>query len=306
MKLFKILLSSIILCVMLTSCSVNQESIIKSAQAVADGIETINVSSSNQKIQLKKGQLNVLFIDIGQGTSVLIEKDGKYLLYDAGDNDKEELMVRILKNYNVKKIDVAIGSHPHADHIGGLDAVIDNFDVKKLYMPKVTTNTKTFESVLLSAKKKGLKITSAKAGTPIDFGKDISVEVLGPIKAKYDDLNDYSVVIKLTYKNQSVLLTGDASYESEMDMVKSGEDLSASLLLTPHHGSSSSSSAKLLSAVNPEYTVIQVGAENKYGHPTDKVLKRLQKQQIKVFRNDLQGSVLATTNGEKWEFNTER
>ncbi|MFX3643317.1 MAG: ComEC/Rec2 family competence protein [Candidatus Pristimantibacillus sp.] len=306
MKLFKILLTSIILSVMLTSCSVSQENFIKSAQAVADGIETINISSSDQKLQFKKGQLNVLFIDIGQGTSVLIEKNGKYLLYDTGDNDKEELMVRTLKEHNIKKIDVVIGSHPHADHIGGLDAVIDNFDVKKLYMPKVTTNTKTFESVLLSAKKKGLKITSAKAGTTIDFGKDISVDVVAPIKSKYDDLNDYSVVVKLTYKNQSVLLTGDASYESEMDMVKSGEDLRAALLLTPHHGSSSSSSQKMISAVNPEYTVIQVGANNKYGHPTDKVLKRLEKQKVKVFRNDLQGSILATTNGDKWEFKTER
>lgn len=306
MKLFKILLASIILSVLLTSCSINQENFIKSAQAVADGIETINISSSDQKLQFKKGQLNVLFIDIGQGTSVLIEKNGNYLLYDTGDNDKEELMVRTLKEHNIKKIDVVIGSHPHADHIGGLDAVIDNFDVKKLYMPKVTTNTKTFESVLLSAKKKGLKITSAKAGTTIDFGKDISVDVLAPIKSKYDDLNDYSVVVKLTYKNQSVLLTGDASYESEMDMTKSGEDLSASLLLTPHHGSSSSSSQKMISAVNPDYTVIQVGANNKYGHPTDKVLKRLEKQKVKVFRNDLQGSILATTNGDKWEFKTER
>lgn len=306
MKLFKILLTSIILSVLLTSCSINQENFIKSAQAVADGIETINISSSDQKLQFKKGQLNVLFINIGQGTSVLIEKNGNYLLYDTGDNDKEELMVRTLKEHNIKKIDVVIGSHPHADHIGGLDDVIDNFDVKKLYMPKVTTNTKTFESVLLSAKKKGLKITSAKAGTTIDFGKDISVDVLAPIKSKYDDLNDYSVVVKLTYKNQSVLLTGDASYESEMDMVKSGEDLRASLLLTPHHGSSSSSSQKMISAVNPEYTVIQVGANNKYGHPTDKVLKRLEKQKVKVFRNDLQGSILATTNGDKWEFKTER
>lgn len=306
MKLFKILLASIILSVLLTSCSINQENFIKSAQAVADGIETINISSSDQKLQFKKGQLNVLFIDIGQGTSVLIEKNGNYLLYDTGDNDKEELMVRTLKEHNIKKIDVVIGSHPHAYHIGGLDAVIYNFDVKKIYMPKVTTNTKTFESVLLSAKKKGLKITSAKAGTTIDFGKDISVDVLAPIKSKYDDLNDYSVVVKLTYKNQSVLLTGDASYESEMDMTKSGEDLSASLLLTPHHGSSSSSSQKMISAVNPDYTVIQVGANNKYGHPTDKVLKRLEKQKVKVFRNDLQGSILATTNGDKWEFKTER
>lgn len=306
MKLFKILLTSIILSVLLTSCSVNQENFIKSAQAVADGIETINISSSDQKLQFKKGQLNVLFVDVNQASAIILELNGKVMLFDAGDNGTEDLMVRTLKEHNIKKIDVAIGSHPHADHIGGLDAVIDNFDVKKLYMPKVTTNTKTFESVLLSAKKKGLKITSAKAGTTIDFGKDISVEVLAPIKSKYDDLNDYSVVVKLTYKNQSVLLTGDASYESEMDMVKSGENLRASLILQPHHGSSSSSSQKFISAVNPEYTVIQVGANNKYGHPTDKVLKRLEKQKVKVFRNDLQGSILATTNGDKWEFKTER
>lgn len=306
MKLFKILLASIILSVMLTSCSANQEKLIKSAQAVADGIETINISSSNQKLKLKKGLLNVLFVDVGQGTSVLVEQNGKYLLYDAGDNDQEDLMVKTLNELNIKKIDVAIGSHPHADHIGGLDAVIDNFDVKKLYMPKVTTNTKTFESVLLSAKKKGLKITSAKAGTSIDFGKDLAVEVLAPVKSKYDDLNDYSVVVKLTYKKQSVLLTGDASYESEMDMLKSGMDLRATLLLQPHHGSNSSGSAKILSAINPEYSVIQVGTNNKYGHPTDKVLKRLDKHQIKVFRTDLQGSILATTNGDKWEFKSER
>lgn len=305
MKLIKILFASIILSVMLTSCSLNQESLLKSAQTFADGIEAVNSSSSHQ-LQFKKGQLNVLFVDVGQGSSVILEHNGKVMLYDSGDLGTKDLLVRTLRKHNIKKIDVAIGSHPHADHIGGLDAVIDNFDIQKLYMPKVTTNTKTFESVLVSAKNKGLKITSAKAGTTIDFGKDISVEVLAPIKAKYDDLNDYSVVVKLTYKNQSVLLTGDASYESEMDMVSSGKKLKASLLLLPHHGSSSSSSSKYLSAVDPKYTVIQVGANNKYGHPTDKVLKRLEKQKIQVFRNDLQGSVLATTDGSTWDIKTER
>ncbi|MCJ8011168.1 MBL fold metallo-hydrolase [Paenibacillus sp. KQZ6P-2] len=251
-------------------------------------------------------KLKVYFLDVGQGASQLIvTPSGKTMLIDAGNNDKEQVMLDYLKKYHISKLDVVIGTHPDADHIGGLDKVIDNIPVSTIYMPKVQSNTKTFESLLKSIKNKGLKVKTAKAGVSWDLDDQVHVEMLAP-QGTYEDTNNMSAVVKVTYGNTSFLLTGDAEAESEKAMIASGADLQSDVLLVGHHGSNSSTTQKFLKEANPKYAVIQVGKDNKYGHPKSAVLNRLQKQGVEVYRNDSQGTIEFTSDGESLHIVTER
>ncbi|WP_245809663.1 MBL fold metallo-hydrolase [Cohnella massiliensis] len=263
---------------------------------LADGSKN-DMSDTKDKVQ-PEGDLKVHFIDVGQGASqLLIGPTGKTMLIDAGNNNMEDTVVGYLKNQGISKVDILIGTHPDADHIGGLDAVIDNFDIGKIYMPKVQSNTKTFESVLLSIQKKNLKVTTAKADLTLDWEPGIEVKMIAPVKT-YDDDNDMSAVVHLIDGQTSFLFTGDAESKSEHDMITSGADLKSDVLLVGHHGSKSSTSQDFLDKVNPSYAVIQVGKDNSYGHPTAVVLNRLNDKGVKIFRTDEQGNIVFTTNGK--------
>ncbi|MGO4699444.1 MBL fold metallo-hydrolase [Paenibacillus sp. 2TAB26] len=242
--------------------------------------------------------LKVHFIDVGQGASQLIVgSTGKTILIDAGNNSEEKTIVEYIKKQKIKKIDILVGTHPDADHVGGLDAVISNFEIGKIYMPKVVSTTKTYEDVLSAIKKKSLKVTTAKAGLILDWEKDATVKMIAPVST-YDDANEMSAVIKLTYGSTSFLLMGDAESKSENDILKSKVDIKSDVLLVGHHGSISSTSQKFLNAVNPKHAVIQVG-KNSYGHPTSDILKRLTDKKVKIYRNDKQGTIVFTTDGKK-------
>lgn len=245
-----------------------------------------------------KGELKVHYIDVGQGASqLIIGSSGKTILIDAGNNDKATLVVNYLKKQGVSKIDILIGTHPDADHVGGMDAVIDNFDIGKTYMPKAQSNTKTFEDVLLAIQRKGLKVTTAKAGLTLDWESNTNVQMIAPVE-QYSDTNDMSAVIHLSYGQTSFLFMGDAESKSEQDMIGSKVNLKSDVLLVGHHGSNSSSSQAFLDAVKPSYAVIQVGKSNNYGHPTAEVLKRLSDHGVKTYRTDEQGNIIFTTNGK--------
>ncbi|RUT36626.1 MBL fold metallo-hydrolase [Paenibacillus zeisoli] len=253
-----------------------------------------------------KGKLRVIFIDVGQGASqLIITPSGKTMLIDAGNNDKEQVMLDTLKRYGIARLDIVIGTHPDADHIGGLDKVIDKLSIGRIYMPKVSSNTKTFESVLRSIQRKGLKVTTAKAGLTLNLDSSVQVNMIAP-RSHYEDTNNNSAVIKVVYGKHSFLLTGDAEAESEKDMLASGANLHSDVLLVGHHGSKSSTSTAFLKKVSPQYAVIQSGKGNKYGHPTQTVLKRLQKQGVKVYRNDTQGTVEFLTDGQHFQIRAER
>ncbi len=243
------------------------------------------------------GKLTVHYIDVGQGGSqLIISPTGKTILIDAGNNDKEQVVTDYLKKENVKKVDILIGTHPDADHTGGLDSVIRNFDIGKVYMPKVQSNTKTFESVLTEIAKKGLKVSTAKAGLKFEWEPSATVEIIAPI-GTYQDANEMSAIVHLTYGVNSFLFMGDAEGESESDLLKSQVNLKSDVLLVGHHGSKTSTSQEFLDKVNPSYAVIQSGKGNKYGHPTDTVLNRLLDKGIKIYRNDEQGNIVFTSDG---------
>ncbi|WP_422443605.1 ComEC/Rec2 family competence protein [Thermoanaerobacterium sp. DL9XJH110] len=253
------------------------------------------------------GVLQVSFLDVGQADSILIKlPGGKTMLIDAGNNDDGKTVVNFLKSYGVKNLDVLVGTHPHEDHIGGMDDVIEAFDIEKIYMPKVTTTTRTFKDVLRAAEKKNLKITAARGGMSIPLEEGLKADILAPNSSRYDELNNYSIVIKITYKDTSFLFTGDAEKLSEQEMLKKRYDLRADVLKVAHHGSSSGTSEEFLSAVSPEYAVISVGRNNDYGHPHRETMRRLAAHGVKVYTTADNGNLLFSSDGQRIKISTIR
>ncbi len=246
------------------------------------------------------GLLKVHFIDVGQADCILAQlPGGENMLVDAGNNDDGDRVVSYLRSAGVDKIDFLVGTHPHEDHIGGLDMVINNFDIGKVYMPKVNHTTKTYRDVLSAVKAKGLKITTAGAGVEMFNNAGVDAIMLAPVNSGYEELNDYSAVIKLSYKNVKFLLTGDAEEISEKEILNAGYDVKADVLKVGHHGSRSSTSPAFLKAVSPQYAVISVGNDNDYGHPHRETLQKLKKANVKVFRTDQDGTMVFSTDGKK-------
>ncbi|HVJ48730.1 ComEC/Rec2 family competence protein [Desulfitobacterium sp.] len=247
--------------------------------------------------------LRVSYIDVGQGDSILIQiPNGKTVLIDAGENNQGDKVVSYLQSQGVQRLDVTIWTHPHADHIGGADTVTNAFEIGKVIMPKETSTTQSFRSLINAISQKGLKITEAKAGVKLDLGSEVDAELLAPNSTHYEEVNNYSAVLRLTYGQTTFLFTGDAQSESEQEMIKAGYDLKADVLKVGHHGSRTSTSAEFLTKVQPKYAVISVGKDNDYGHPTANTLTRLQKAGVNVYRTDESGTVLAESDGQSITF----
>ena len=243
-------------------------------------------------------ELAVHFLDVGQGDSILIQfPNDSVMLIDAGPDRSGATVISYLKQQGVKKIDYLVATHPHADHIGGMAAVIKEFDISKVYMPKVTHTTKTFEDMLLSIRKKGLKITPARAGLNIIEQDGLQATFTAPCSSGYDGLNNYSAVVKIRYGSTSFLLTGDAEDLSEKEMLASGADLQADVLKVGHHGSSRSTTPAFLKSVSPEYAVILVGAANDYGHPHQETLDNLADAGVIIYRTDEEGTIIFVSDG---------
>lgn len=248
------------------------------------------------------GTLEVYFFDVGQGDSELIRlPGGENILIDAGTSSTEDELVGELRSLGAETLDLVVATHPHADHIGGMAAVIDAFDVRHVVMPRVsesdTPTTKTYENLLQSIADKGLTITPAEPGDELLSSGGAVLTVLAPNGKDYGDLNNYSVVLRLTYGEDSFLFTGDAEEESEEEMLSLDWPLTATVLKCGHHGSETSTSPAFLDAVSPQYAVISCGVDNDYGHPDAVTLEKLEAAGAEVFRTDLQGTILASTDG---------
>ena len=248
---------------------------------------------------LPPNNLVIHYIDVGQGDCILVQVNNKNLLIDSGPASSKKAVTKYLKKFNISKLDYVIATHPHEDHIGNMKTVIDSFDIVNFYAPKVYDNSKTFENMIYSLKKKNVKITPIKRGTDsIDLGNNVNVSVFSPINDSYDNLNNYSPVLKIEYGTTSFLFTGDAEKEVEQDILNHHDDLSADVLKIGHHGSSSSTSKNFLKAVAPYTAVISVGKNNVYNHTDKGTLNLLIENKISTYRTDLNKNIVLISDGK--------
>lgn len=234
--------------------------------------------------------LEVTYIDVGQGDAALLQCEGQTMLIDAGTNSGANDLVAYLASVGISSLDYVVGTHPHEDHIGGLDAVIKNLNVSTVWMPYVQHDTKTFEDVLLAIQLKGLSVNVPAVGSTYQLG-DALITVLGPISDTYDDLNNYSIILRVDHGNNSFLFMGDAEQLAENELLASGANLDADVLKVGHHGSSTSSSQVFIDAVQPQYAVISCGSDNSYGHPHAETMNTLQASGATILRTDESGSI---------------
>lgn len=284
---------------MIVGCGVNS----RDTLAGDTGVKTRTVSQKDKKENSQDGtELEIHYIDVGQGDCTLIKFGEHAMLIDAGDNSKGTAVQAYLNSQNIRRLDYVIGTHPDADHIGGLDVVIYKFDVEKVFMPDVTADTRTYEDVEQAVKEKNLKIKHPKAGKSYSLG-NASFTVVSPVKDYGDDTNDWSIGLVVQYGKSRFLFTGDAEEKAEEDIISSGADVSADVYKAAHHGSRTGSSEEFLDAVRPEYAVISCGEGNKYGHPSAQTLINFRSRGIETFRTDDQGTVVAVSDGKKITWN---
>ncbi|MGI6402775.1 MAG: ComEC/Rec2 family competence protein [Oscillospiraceae bacterium] len=248
--------------------------------------------------------LEVHFLDVGQAESILILAPEKTVLIDAGENDQGDLVVRYLKEQGVSSIDLLIGTHPHSDHIGGMDVVLSKMPVETVILPmlpdELIPSTVTFTDLLKAIDEAGLEITPALPGDRYDLGGGALLAILGPLQ-DYDNLNSMSVVSRISFGSTSFLFTGDMEKDAERDLVKQEVPLASTVLSVGHHGSKTSSRQDFLEAVQPKLAVISCGLDNSYGHPHREVMERLDALGIRVLRTDLDGTVVLTSDGKTIE-----
>lgn len=261
-----------------------------------------NKDKNNNEVK-SESKLKVHYINVGQGDSILVQYEDKNMLIDAGPNAASDTVVNYLKRAGVKKLDYLVATHPHEDHIGGIDKVIDNFQIGTMYMPNKTSTTATFRDVVQAMKRKGIKAKNPVAGGKFSLGQ-VKCEILAPISDKYEDINNYSVVIKATYGSNSFLFTGDAESLVEKQILDKGFDVRADVLKLGHHGSSTSSSAAYLKKVNPKYAVVSLAKINDYGHPHKETMDKLKSMGIKLYRTDECGNIVVTSDGKNIKFNS--
>ena len=264
-----------------------------------DFFELLNIMV-NAQAYIDKDILNRVefhFIDVGQGDSALIIlPNGKTMLIDAGVSDYGSKVVDYLKKLNISKIDYLVMTHPHVDHIGGMGKVIDNFDIGIVYMTDTISTSKTYENLLLKIEKKNLEITTLESNDIISEFDEFKAVILSPSKES-DEINDMSLVMKITYKNNTFILMGDAETNEENDILNSFSNIKADLIKIGHHGSITSSSAKFIEKVAPIIAIISCGRYNPYGHPNIQTLETLKKYGVKVYRTDELGDIIAISDG---------
>ncbi len=300
----------LILCMCLTACTTTNQAISTSEKSQSDTTSGEAVQSGQEEKAAKapdtskpEGTLEVHYIDVGQGDATLIKCGSHAMLIDGGNNNKGTTVQLYLKKQGVESLDYVIGTHPDADHIGGLDVIVYKYNCEKVIMPDYEKDTRTYQELVDVIHDKNMKITYPVVGEQYALG-EAKFTIIAPNSNSYGgNANDYSVAILLEYGKNRFLFTGDAEEASETEMLSNGIELSADVYKVAHHGSRSASTQEFLNAVRPKYAVISCGEGNSYGHPHAEVLNRLRSMGVEVFRTDEQGSIIASSDGENITWN---
>lgn len=276
---------------------------------VEDGVSSEDESSSAQEVD---GIMLVHMIDCGQADSFLFEQDGKYGLIDCGTRGTGKDVVKYLQEQGVEKLEFVVGTHPHDDHMGGMYDVLNSFQCKVVYMPKIEVGmitTNWYMQLTQKISQDKIKVVNPKTNDTFKLGKAIFKVVgqLTPDEAG-KNLNNYSTVIKVSFGTMDILMTGDAETEVENKILEdsSTNDLQCEILKLGHHGSNTSTSDKFLKAVNPEYGLISCEVGNKYEHPSTETVVKLKKSKVKVYRTDESGNVVLTVSNEDVNFDKKK
>lgn len=249
-------------------------------------------------------EMKVHFLNVGQGLSILVQTDGKNLLYDGGGREAASFVVSYLEDQGVERLDYLISSHYDEDHLSGLVGCLNRFETGTVIGSDYVHESKLYQSFMDAVAKKGLEVQHPAVGTTYLLG-DASFEVLAPGTVSSTDSNNNSVAIRLVNDEDSFLFTGDAEYASEKEMCASGMDLNCDVLVLGHHGSATSSSWDFLAQTVPTYAVISCGLNNSYGHPNAETMEKMESMDIEIFRTDLQGTIVASSSGSGISWNME-
>lgn len=275
------------------------------------GCANVNLDSSPASNEVEdqkpfvasEDELVAHFIDVGQGDASFIElPNGDTMLIDAGISSSGDDIIEYIEDLGYSDIDYVVATHPHADHIGGMAEVIDAFEIGSIYMPKAVSTSKTYENLLETIQDKGLSIHTGRAGVEVLNTDDLTILMFAPVQEEYSNLNNYSIVLKITYGDTSFLYTGDA--EDSLDEITG--DIEADVLKVGHHGSDTSTTSDFLARVNPSYAVISVGEGNNYGHPALSTIELLEGYTSNIYRTDLNGTVVISSDGVNINVDTER
>lgn len=261
-------------------------------------LDFLDNSPVNSYVKKKDG-ITVHFFDVGQGDCEFVEfPNGECMIIDASTDSYSETIISKVENLGYSKIDYAVATHPHDDHIGALDNVVEHFEIGEFYMPDVSTSSKCYNDLITVLNEKNIEVSTAESGVTILNGGDLLVEILSPADKTYSDSNDYSAVVKITYKDNSFIFMGDAQSTVENQLVDNyGDYIDADVLKVGHHGSSSSSSEEFLSAVTPKYAVISCGEDNPYDHPNEDAVNRLEKSGAEIYCTDECSSIAVNCDG---------
>lgn len=265
-------------------------------------LSACTLAGSPVTVRDEDAPFSVTMLDVGQGLSILIRADGHTMLYDGGGRDYSSYVVSYLHQRGITTFDYLVASHYDDDHINGLVGVLNTATVKKAILPDYTADTRVYESLQRTVQRKDVPVVHPQRGDTYNLGK-AKITVLSPANYNQEIENNNSIAMRIQYGAFRVILTGDAEYDAEQAMVRSGLPLKSDLYVVGHHGSGSSSSRAFLRAIQPSYAFLSVGTDNEYGHPTQKVMDRLRSAGVSLFRTDKQGEVTAYSDGKTCWFN---
>lgn len=259
-------------------------------------------NNDNKDETVNVGDMQIHFIDVGQADCILMINGDDAFMIDAGNNSDGELILDYLENLNIDEIDHFVLTHPHEDHIGGADTVINGVNVENVYMTEYGMSTKTYKDVISAINSNAIVPTYVEKAIEVEFG-DADVLIYPPATLETDNVNDTSIIVHVTHGNNTMLFAGDTESDAEKETLELDYKLEADLFKANHHGSGGANSYVWLREVNPKYVIIQVGVDNKYDHPHEEAMSRFNDVGAYIWRNDTMGHIVVTSDGEDFTFN---